>query len=160
MHIVKIVRIFVQVESNKAESQNENKMKYNFNTNAYEPSTVEGIAGDFNYRDVENAGLPHYTPDGNVSNYSGPISITEKQLKALLAARAERLGKVESVKEVKPVKGVEPVIELIEESAEKAAKTVPVGQHVNSGLGFYMKNTKSNWDLCNKYGYDAIEKVE
>ena len=34
------------------------------------------------------------------------------------------------------------------------------GQTVNSGLGFAMKDTKHNWNLCEKLGYDAIEYVK
>ncbi len=30
---------------------------------------------------------------------------------------------------------------------------------VDSGVGFYMQNTKTNWNLVMKYGHDAIEKV-
>ena len=31
------------------------------------------------------------------------------------------------------------------------------GKSVDSGCGFIMKDTKTNWDLVDKYGYDAIE---
>jgi len=31
------------------------------------------------------------------------------------------------------------------------------GKIIDSGYGFYMKDTESNWAKCHKYGYDAIE---
>jgi len=33
------------------------------------------------------------------------------------------------------------------------------GSTVNSGYGFSMKNTKRNWSIVNRMGYDAIEHV-
>ena len=34
------------------------------------------------------------------------------------------------------------------------------GKTVNSGCGFFMKDTKKNWNLVDKYGYDAIEMTD
>lgn len=34
------------------------------------------------------------------------------------------------------------------------------GSIVDSGVGFKMKDTKENWAIVDKYGYDAIEKVK
>lgn len=52
-------------------------------------------------------------------------------------------------------------VEALKEALNFCAKVVVKSENhsnrVDSGLGFYMENTRRNWDLCSKYGYDAIE---
>lgn len=46
------------------------------------------------------------------------------------------------------------------ENKEEAIVTPATTNTVDSGCGFYMQNTPGNWALVNKYGFDAIERVQ
>jgi hypothetical protein len=48
---------------------------------------------------------------------------------------------------------------IIKDEKEKQIRNYN-NKTIDSGYGFYMKDTKKNWNLVDKFGYDAIEMID
>lgn len=82
-----------------------------------------------------------------MNNKSGKVILTMNPDFSVKFSRWNMATEVEALKSA-----------LSEGIAPSAVRTE--NNMVNSGSGFCMADTKRNWNLVNKYGYDAIEMTD
>src|SRR5690606_21539375 len=84
---------------------------------------------------------------------NGEICVTNKSGKVILTFNADLTVKFSRW----TMAEVPAFIEALTATNAPAATSSNAANIVDSGLGFAMSDTKSNWELCAKDGYDAIE---